>query len=779
MTLDAAYAGRLRQIAEMPAALPPASLGDIWRAEWAATGLDTVETTIDPFRSAYDDLAKRVADTGGKGLAVLADQYGVDLGQTRGIGDQIVGLERLIDRLPEEQRKALEPHRNVMEAARRNAREIEKRAEEVGAATYGLSGYATSFAAGISRQMVSPVNLALIPLGGPLTGTGVRGVGLMLAREAAYGAAGQAIQEPVIAAGRERLGLETSSFENIAQAAIGQAAFAGVFRAGAAGFRAMQDYRGARAAATEARAAAEFAPFDFAAGAPLAPRLGGPFGAGVDQSGRLALAPGEVPRIDLPEGVRIESRSAPSAGSVSDNLSGPARLGTELNAPASGVGFGRFEQSPQLRDVPDLSPQLRDVATRLEPEDFEAIALLEERNAAIDVQARALGEARDVIEANMASVNATREQRALVQDERLPALNRSDAALREAEAALVAHRENPLAGDAELLAVKARADAAQAELDGLTGRRKVSPRAAELRDLVAEAEGIISDMAAAREAELRLALAAARGERASAGAALQEGLRSAGVRELDAERLMMIQADAVEAAAAAMEHGRVAPQPEAFKTPVFRPTTVTASTEAFRAATALDIALRARPDVADLVAAARKAGDPDEANPFTNVFFSDATRAVPVPDDVAIKRITKAMERAASAEAVGAPRWSVEGIAALAARIDTPVSELPTPRQALPRGEAVRVRVKDDSIEAGPSPQPSPSRGEGASAPLSLKDALRVQSVERQLAEIGDAPIVVGDKVTTARAELARLADDRQALDALDACTRTPGGDVS
>jgi hypothetical protein len=884
MTLDAAYAGRLRQIAEMPAAMPPATLGDIWRAEWAASGLDTMETTIDPFRSAYDDLAKRVSDTGGKGLAVLADQYGVDLGQTRGIGDQVLGLERLIDRLPEDQRKALEPHRDVVGNARRNAREIEKRAEDVGASTYGLSGYATSFAAGVSRQMVSPVNLALMPLGGPLTGSGVRGVAGMLAREAAYGAAGQAIQEPVIAAGREQLGLETSSIENIAQAAIGQAGLAGVLRAGAAGFRAMQEYRGARAAATEARQAAEFAPFDFAAGAPQAPRTGGPFGAGLDQAGRLALAPGEVPRIDLPEGVVFPPQAARSA--VGDRTgTNPDRL--SVAAADIDVRFGELQPQAAQSAVGDdyLSGPMRDVATRLEPEDFDAIALLEERNAVIDVAARDLlsaprvavpavrrpmsmgefigrnggitltpdakamgldrmfiprggpvarksgrsldwwinklteegylealadGYNRADLEVYDDILNALRDENVLKQrkyrrsDEvqavefqvgsKVEADNarwEGEIAAREDEVrrALNISDEDSFAIDprdisraAELLARGDVEDAIVAFDRAAMERMRADP---EIAAIVApvyrddfpgwdDADFSTNTRQGSRGAETGVAAGSRPGQESASGRGRTDdaaaGIAGGETRPQSLDEATLLSGDAVEAAAAAMEHGRVAPQPLAF-----RPTTVSASSDAFRTATAFEIAMRARPDVADLVAAARKAGDPDEANPFTNVFFTDATRAVPVPADVAIKRITKATERAASAEAVGAPRWSVGGIAALAARIDTPVSELPTPRQAVPRGEAVRVRVLRQAQDEA-DPRSSSPKGDST---LSLKDALRVQSVDRQLAEIGDAPIVVGDKVTTARTELARLADERQALDALDACRASSGGDAS
>jgi hypothetical protein len=867
MTLDAAYAGRLRQLAEMPQARPPSTLGDVWQAEWAASGLDTFDGVGQPMLEARRELLERLESVTGKSLAELSRETGIRLvgpGGERAASDAFTALAA---KLPEDQRKQIEPFADIVGNARTKAREIEKRAEDVGASTYGLSGYATSFAAGISRQMVSPVNIALLPLGGPLTGSVPR----MLAREAGFGMLGQAVQEPFIAAGREQLGLQSSSFENIVQAGIGQAAFAGVFRAGAAGLRSYRDYRASQTTA-----------FDFSTNEMAAPRGATPFGTGLDGAGRLDLAPGELPVIpDLPGvadmGRRTPELPQPVAGSISDTVSvpqGPARFGTELNAPASGVGLGRFEQSPQLRDV----------ATRLEPEDLDAIALLEERNAVIDAEARALVPAPRVAEpavrrpVSMAEFIGRNGGLLLDSDAKALGLDR----MFIPRGGPVARKSGrPLDWWINKLTEEGFLDAgpdgyARADLDvyddirsALRDEGTLKQRRYRRTDEEAAAQFETSTRAeadnarwdaeiAAREDDVRRALSSfdddlsaidprdisraaemlARGDVEDAiaafdraalermltdpeiapivtpvyresvpgfddadfsrstpksGTGLDDGSfpgdrpgqevaagrssgndapagKNSGPQSL--EEAALLSGQAIDEAAAAMERGRVAPQPVAF-----RPTSVSASAEAFTVQRGLDLATRNRPDLADALTAG-----PD--GPLARAYFADDAMTIRLPDDVVQDRLARAADRAVSAELMGGERWPVAAIARLAQVIDTPASELPAPKQAVPRNPddpAVRTRIKPDAGQAvlrqaqdeGGGALPRAQAAEGGSA-LSMKDRLRIQSVERQLAEIGDAPVFVEGqpKATSARAELARLADNEQALAELDACTR-------
>jgi hypothetical protein len=889
MSVDAAYAGRLRQLSEMPQARPPATLGEVWQAEWSASGLDTFDGVGQPMLEARRELLERLESVTGKSLAELSRETGIRLvgpGGERAASDAFTALAA---KLPEDQRKQIEPFADIVGNARTKAREIEKQAEDVGAATYGLSGYATSFAAGISRQMVSPVNIALMPLGGPLTGSVPR----MLAREAGFGMLGQAVQEPFIAAGREQLGLQGSSFENIIQAGIGQAAFAGVFRAGAAGLRVFNESRALSAEGLTR----ETAPLARA----LEQDLANPFATRppTDEAGRLVM---DAPRLDLPDGVRIPPQAARSAvgdnlpqaarsavgdnppqagqGPIGDNAQGPARFGAELNATATGVEFGRFEQSPQLRDV----------ATRLEPEDLDAIALLEERNAVLDAQARELVPAprvpkpavrRPVSMAEFIGRNgglqldadakalgldrmfiprggplARRSGRSLdwwtnalteegyldlapdgyaradidVYDEIRNAL-RDEATLKrrryrraDEEAAGQFYADSRLeAGNARWEAeIAAREDDVRRALssfdDDLSAidPRDIS-RAAEmlangdLEDAIAAfdraaLERMLADPEIApivtpvyresvpgfddadfsrstRESGTGLDDGSFPGDRPSQEAASGTGGSNdtpsgQGGRPQSLEEAALLSGQAIDEAAAAMERGRVAPQPLAF-----RPTSVSASAEAFTVERGLDLAARNRPDLADALTAG-----PD--GPLARAYFADDAMTIRLPDDVVQDRLSRAADRATSAELMGGERWPVAAIARLAQVIDTPVSELPAPKQAVPRNPddpAVRVRTKAEgggaasraqAAEGGSARSPAQA-AEGGSA-LSLKDKLRIQSVERQLAEIGDAPVFVEGQptATSARAELARLADNDNALAELDACTRA-GGDRS
>jgi hypothetical protein len=755
MTLDAAYASRLRQFADQPPARPAATLGEIWSAEFERNKLDTVETMLNPMKDATDELEQRVVGVTGKTIVQLEQSTGLELGSRRDIGGRIRGLNDLIGRLPEAERKQLEGQTDVVANARTKARQIEDSAANVAGATYGLSGWGTAFAAGVARQMISPVNIALMPLGGPLTGSVPR----MLAREAGFGMLGQAVQEPFIAAGREQLGLQNTSIENIIQAGIGQAAFAGVFRAGAAGLRSYRDYRASQTTA-----------FDFSTNEMAAPRAATPFGTGVDGSGRLDLAAGELPVIpDLPGVADMGRRTPVEPGTISDSLANPARLGSELAAPQPNVSFGRFEQSPQLREV----------ATRLEPEDLDAIALLEERNAVLDEQARALGGSgamtvRDLDQDSLFALPAI--DPATVEPQARLFRRGSDQTVREAakqlEEALAA--QNKLGMNASVSAQRNAVAAVQAGNDALLS---AAPRFSGDYEALSIPDFQMARAYSYLPGELGniinrdLPKAVTNAERA----ALQQ--RAAQIIDIldrpltgrSAEELAMLQADAIDEAAAAMERGRVAPQPVAFQ-----PTTVTARVELFTPQTRFDLAVRDRPDLGSAV----KAG-PD--GPFARVFFADDAMTVRVPDDVVQSRIARAAERAASAETAGSPKWTLEAISALAARIDTAPGDLPRIADKPPRqAEAVRVRVKNQSANADAAGSLTSSpKGNSAPSPLTMKQQRVIATVERQLGEFGDVRVVYtgpdGREVTSARALLARVADDEAAVRELDACITSAG----
>jgi hypothetical protein len=779
--LDPAYAERLRGLASMPAARPAATLGEIFSTEWERSGLGTVEGVGQPLNDARREFLERLETVTGKSLDDLQQETGVALfraGGHRGASDAAVSL---VGRLPEEQRKQLEPFADILGNARRKAREIEQRASDVGSATYGLSGYATNFAAGVARQMASPVNIALMPLGGPLSGAGVRGVAGMLAREAGYGMLGQAVQEPFIAAGRAELGLENNSLENILQAGVGQAAFAGVLRAGAEGLRAINRMQAERRVEVELRDAVPMIPenrivVDARTGeeAPVMP------------SGRPEFLPRPDPgTVALPDG-RIVAPAAPRTTEAA-----PA----ELRARADAVGFSPIRQAegPEAERLAfgraptedDLPAPLRDVASRMEPEDLEALAMLAERNHAMDVQASLIGSAdqrlvRDLTTDDLMAVPAVAPDTV----EPVARLFRRGSSQSVADAAK--QLEDAIAAEAAVSledGVAARRRAVNAVQAGHDAISAAAPRfvgeypalsisdfqAVKALDLSGELANILSlDLLKATSAAERAAL------RARADQII--ALLDRPIVGRSQEELVMLQADAIEAAGRAMEMGQPVPQPVAL-----RSTSVRAGLDLFQPATAFDLVVRGRPDVGEAVAAARAGAD----NAFARAFHADDAMTVRVPDEVALSRVVRAAERAASAEANGAPRWPADSIARLAGRIDTPagtrapVADRP-PRQA----ESVRVRAKAD--------QPSPGGNDSSGLPrsalleaqaLTPRQQRLVARVEADLAAIGDTRVTVmladGREITSARALLGRAADDEAAVRELQACMAPASGTPS
>jgi len=223
----------LAELGRRPAARAPATIGEIWDTEWKATGLDTTFGVQRPMMDAYSELQDRLTSITGKDLGTLARERRLDF-LDGGFDGRIQTMGRIIDSLPDPQQKLLADYKDVRGRARMKAAEIERQSADVAGATYGLSGHAVAFAAGIARQMADPVNILTAPIGGPAKGPVLKWLG----KEFLIGAGVQAAQEPFIATRRQELGLETNSIENVLEAGIGQAGFAGILRGAAALIRA-------------------------------------------------------------------------------------------------------------------------------------------------------------------------------------------------------------------------------------------------------------------------------------------------------------------------------------------------------------------------------------------------------------------------------------------------------------------------------------------------------------------------------------------------------------
>lgn len=244
----------LNTLARTPAARSPATIGEIWNAEWTRSGLDTISGVGRPFTESYDELRSAIEKHGGDDIATLAYRNNVNIGAAATPDQRIAALNALADTLPDEQKKAIDPFRDVRKRAADKAQTIERDAADVAANTYGLSGQATAFLAGIARQAVDPINLAAnvatAPIGGEFAGPILR----VVARQAGAGALAQAVVEPYVQSTRGELGLESGFKQgalDVAQAAIGAGGLAGLFRAGKAGFDLM---RAPRAVAPDVRA---------------------------------------------------------------------------------------------------------------------------------------------------------------------------------------------------------------------------------------------------------------------------------------------------------------------------------------------------------------------------------------------------------------------------------------------------------------------------------------------------------------------------------------------
>lgn len=226
-------------------ARPPATLGELWGAEWKSAGLDTFTGSGQPIEDAYEELRSKTLGAAGKDLLTLAAERGVNFGALRTMDERARFFGGVIATLPEDRQKELQPLVDVRARAADKAQAIEREATDVRSASYGLSAVATGFIAAAARQAVDPVNIASMPLGGPLKGPVLK----MIAREFAFGAGAQLVQEPHIEEQRAKLGLESGfarGATDVLEAGVGQAGLASLFRGAAWGWRAMRGHTAMR-----------------------------------------------------------------------------------------------------------------------------------------------------------------------------------------------------------------------------------------------------------------------------------------------------------------------------------------------------------------------------------------------------------------------------------------------------------------------------------------------------------------------------------------------------
>lgn len=245
--LSQAAQNYIDDLANQPGARQPATLREIWDAEWKRGGLDTITGVGRPLYDARGDLASAIEAAAGKPLADYAAEKRVLLGSGVTIDQDVAILNSLADTLPREQQEKLQHLRDVRRRAVETAQATEREAAEVSASTYGLSGTATAWMAAIARQSIDPVNLSLMVATSPIGGTLAGGAARFIARQAAAGAVAQAAVEPYIEPARAEMGLEAGfgrAVGNVLEAGIGGAAIGGagvalhhVFSAAARSFR--------------------------------------------------------------------------------------------------------------------------------------------------------------------------------------------------------------------------------------------------------------------------------------------------------------------------------------------------------------------------------------------------------------------------------------------------------------------------------------------------------------------------------------------------------------
>jgi hypothetical protein len=225
---DADAASYTADLAARRGAGPPATLGEVWNANWKASGLDTLTGSGQPLADAFNNLVDAATQKLGP-LPQAARDAGLDYFGAPGFDGKAALLGQLVTKLPKEQQAALSPLLDIRSRAADAAAKTESDAADVAGRTYGLSGLATSWLSSVARQVIDPANVALLAAGGP-EGAGVSAI----ARQALIAGAGQLIQEPVIQNNRAELGLESGvgrAIEDVGQVAGGAVALPLLFRA--------------------------------------------------------------------------------------------------------------------------------------------------------------------------------------------------------------------------------------------------------------------------------------------------------------------------------------------------------------------------------------------------------------------------------------------------------------------------------------------------------------------------------------------------------------------
>jgi len=218
----------------LPVFQPPATLGQVWGANFSAAGLNTPIGVQQPRNQAFGDLFDAYSRATGRNVFDDAAAAGHSLAMPAFTNGQLTGalssdeqhevtgvIGDLASRLPDAQRQQVAPFLDVDGRAATIAQEAEQRAANVNARAYGLTDVGASYVAGLARSLADPTTIPMALVGGPESS----GVATMLAREFAVNAGFGAFTHVATAPERERLGLDNASL-------LGDAASAGVFGAG-------------------------------------------------------------------------------------------------------------------------------------------------------------------------------------------------------------------------------------------------------------------------------------------------------------------------------------------------------------------------------------------------------------------------------------------------------------------------------------------------------------------------------------------------------------------
>ena len=139
--------------ATQSAARPPATIGEIWSAEWDRAALDTGFGLVGLRRDVTDEAVKAAEAATGRGI----DQLAADRGRTLD-GADFATKKWIVQDLAaggdDATKQALAPYADMDALMRRRAAEIERRGETASANAYGLSGWAVGVAAHRALQSV-------------------------------------------------------------------------------------------------------------------------------------------------------------------------------------------------------------------------------------------------------------------------------------------------------------------------------------------------------------------------------------------------------------------------------------------------------------------------------------------------------------------------------------------------------------------------------------------------------------------------------------------------